>query len=55
MLLGGARMKISDKVKSMTTKKIKSRISKLKQSNAILPQAEIIVLMSELNTRGEYV
>jgi len=48
-------MKIRDKVKKMTIKQIRSRISQLKQSKALLPQAEIIVLMSELNTRGEYV
>jgi hypothetical protein len=48
-------MKTRAKIQKMTTKKIRSRISKLKQSNALLPQAEIIVLMNELNTRGEYV
>ena len=39
----------------MTIKKIRSKIRKLKQSNALLSQAEIIVLMSELSLRGEYV
>lgn len=48
-------MKIRDKVKKMTIKQIRLRIRLLKQSKALLPQTEIIVLMSELNKRGEYV
>jgi len=44
-----------EQVKKMTIKQIRSRIKHLQKHLDFLSEMEIIVLMSELNIRGQYV